>query len=153
MPGLGEILVATAAASALRDKDALSRFGKIGDGFAGFFVVSERADGNLQNHIAAGVAGAVGAFAVAAAVGFEFAIVAVAEESVVVGIRFEINAAAVAAVAARWAAPRHVFFTAKRDAAVAAVAGLHQYFCFINKHENHSPKRRAARRLPLKTIA
>jgi len=71
---------------------------------------------------------------VAAAVGFEFAIVAVAEKRVVVGIRFEINAAAVAAIAAGRAAARHVFFAAKRDAAVAAIAGLHQYFCFVDKH-------------------
>ncbi len=99
------------------------------------------------------MAGAVGAFAVTAAIGFEFAIVAVAQKRVVVRIRFEINAAAVAAVAAGRTAARNEFLASKRNAAVAAVAGLHQYFCFVNKHENHSPQRLAARRLPLKTIA
>ena len=87
------------------------------------------------------------------AIGFEFAIVAVAEKRVVVGIRFEINAAAVASIAARWAAARNIFLAAKRDAAVAAVAGFHQDFSFVNKHENHSPQKTAARRLPVKTIA
>jgi hypothetical protein len=42
-------------------------------------VEHQRADGNLQDHVLAGMAGAVGAFAVAAAIGLEFAIVAVAE--------------------------------------------------------------------------
>ena len=82
----------------------------------------------------AGMAGAVRAFAVASAIGLEFAIVAVAQKRVVVRIRFEINAAAVAAVAARRAAARNVFFAAERDAAVAAVAGLHENFGFVNEH-------------------
>src|ERR1700722_7092883 len=153
MPGLGKILVATAPLAALRDQDALSGNGQVGNGFAGLFVVSERAYGNEQDHVRARVAGAVGAFAVAAAIGFEFAIVAVAEKRVVVRIRFEINAAAVAAVASGRAAAGNEFFTAKRDTAVAAAAGLDQDFCFVNKHENHSPQKAAARRLPLKTIA
>ena len=99
------------------------------------------------------MAGAVRAFAVAAAVGFEFAIVAIAEKRVVVGICLEINAAAVSAVAPGRAAARHEFLTAKRDAAVAAAAGLHQDFSFVNKHENHAPRKAAASRLPIKTIA
>jgi hypothetical protein len=65
----------------------------------------------------------------------------------------EINAAAVSAVASGRAAAGNELFTAKRDAAVAAAAGFHQDFSFVNKHENHAPKKTAARRLPLKTIA
>jgi hypothetical protein len=90
---------------------------------------------------------------VAAAIGFEFAIVTVAKQRVVVGVRFEINAPAVATVASRGAAARHELFTAERDAAVAAAASPHQDFCFVNKHENHAPEKATARRLPLKTIA
>ena len=60
---------------------------------------------------------------------------------------------AMAAVAARRTAARNVFFAAKRDAAIASVASLDQYFCFVDKHENHSPQKTAARRRPLKTIA
>lgn len=89
----------------------------------------------------------------AAAIRFEFAIVAVAQKCVVVRIRLEINAAAVAAVASGRTAAGDEFLASKRNATVAAVAGLYQYFCFVNKHENHSPQRLAARRLPLKTIA
>ncbi len=88
-----------------------------------------------------------------AAIGFELAIVAIPEERVVVRIRFEINAPAVSAVAARWAATGNIFFTAKRDAAVAAVAGFYQDFSFVSEHVNHSPQKTAARRLPLKKIA
>src|SRR5271169_4973888 len=150
MPGLGKILI---TAAALRDQHTLSGHGEIGDGFTGLLVVSERADGNEQAHVRARVAGAVRAFAMPAAIRFKFAIVAVAEKRVVIGIRFEINAAAVATVASGRAAARNEFFAAKRDAAVAASAGLDQNFCFVNKHENHSPQRLPARRLPLKTIA
>ena len=57
----------------------------------------------------------------AAAVGFEFAIVAVTQQRVVVRIRFQVDAAAVAAVSAGGSAARHEFFAAERDAAVAAV--------------------------------
>ena len=69
----------------------------------------------------------------AAAIGLEFAIVAVAQQGVVVRIRFQINAAAMAAVAAGRAAARHEFFAAERDAAVPAVAGLHVDFGFVNE--------------------
>ena len=71
----------------------------------------------------------------AAAVGFEFAVVAVAQQRVVVGIGFEINAAAAAAIAAGWPAARNVLFAAKRDAAVAAVAGFYIDFGFVNEHQ------------------
>ena len=94
----------------------------------------------------AGMAGAVRAFAVASAVGFELAIVAIAKKRVVVGIRFEIDAAAVAAIAAGRAAARDVFLAAERDTAVAAVAGFYKDFCFVNEHENDTPRDTAAKR-------
>jgi hypothetical protein len=81
------------------------------------------------------MAGAVGAFAVAAAIGFKFAVVTVAQQRVVVGICFKVDAAAVAAVAAGGSAAGHIFFAAKRDATVAAFAGFHKDFGFINKHK------------------
>jgi hypothetical protein len=40
-----------------------------------------------------------------------------------------------AAVAARWAATRDIFFAPKRHTAVAAMASLYKYFCFISEHE------------------
>ncbi len=75
----------------------------------------------------------------AAAIGLEFAIVTVAEQRVVVNVGFEIDAAAMAAVAAGGTATGHVFFTPEGHATVAAVAGLHEYFGFINEHRNKAP--------------
>src|SRR5712692_7241224 len=96
-------------------------------------VERQRADGNLQNHVLTGMPSAVRAFAVAATIGLEFTIVAVAKQCVVVRIGFEIDAAAMPAVAAGRTAARHVFFAPEGNAAVTAVAGLHQYFGFINE--------------------
>src|SRR5256885_2655973 len=124
VPGLGEMLIAATAAATVRDENALAGRGEVGERFAGLAVVDHRADGDLQNHVVAGVAGAIRTFAVTATVGLEFAIVAVAEKRVVVGIGFEINAAAIAAIASAGAAAGDVFFAAKRDAAVATVAGF-----------------------------
>lgn len=70
----------------------------------------------------------------------ELAIVAIAQQRVVVGVRLEINVAAVAAVAARRAAARDVLLPAERHAAVAAVARLYQNFGFVNKHETPVPR-------------
>ncbi len=136
MPGLGEMLVAAPAAPALREQNALAGLGQIGKPLAGSSIGDHGADRHQQNHVRAGMAGAVRAFAVAAAVGLEFAIEAVAQQRVVVRIGFEVNAAAMAAVAARGPAARHEFFAAKRDAAVPAVAGLHVDFGFVNKHDD-----------------
>jgi hypothetical protein len=71
---------------------------------------------------------------VSSAVRFEFAIVAIAQQRVVVRIRFQINTAAVPAIAARRASARHELLSPKRDAPVAAVSRFHQYFSFVNKH-------------------
>ncbi len=127
------MLIATPSAARMRDEDTLARSGKIGDGLAGLVVEDERANGYLQDQVRAGVASAVGAFAVTSALGFKFAVVAVSEEGVVVRIGSQINAAAVAAIAARWTATRNKLLAAKSHAAVTAVAGLYEYFGFINK--------------------
>jgi glyoxylase-like metal-dependent hydrolase (beta-lactamase superfamily II) len=78
---------------------------------------------------------------VPAAIGFEFAVVAIAKKGVVVKVGFEVDAAAIASVAAGGAAARNVFFTAKGYAAIAAVTGLHEDFGFINKHGNKTPEK------------
>ena len=113
---------------------AVTGSGEVSDRFAGLALEYEGADGHSQDHVRAGLSGAVRTFAVAAAVGLEFAVVAIAQECVVVRIGFEVDAAAAAAVAAGWAAAWNVFFAAERDAAVTTVAGLHEYFGFVNKH-------------------
>ena len=133
VPGFGKVLIATPSAAPMRDEDTLARSGKIGDGLAGLVVEDERANGYLQDQVRAGVASAVGAFAVTSALGLEFAIVAVSEQGVVVRIGFQIDAAPVAAIAARRTATRNKLLAAKSHAAVTAVAGLYEYFGFINK--------------------
>jgi hypothetical protein len=71
---------------------------------------------------------------VAAAIGLEFAIETVTKQGVVMWIRFEVDAAAVAAIPAGGPATRYKFLAAKRDAAVPTVASLYVDFGFINKH-------------------
>jgi hypothetical protein len=44
-----------------------------------------------------------------------------------------------AAIAAGGPAARNIFLAPKGHAAVAAVAGLHEYFGFINEHRNKTP--------------
>src|SRR5258706_10717883 len=75
----------------------------------------------------------------AAAISLEFAIVAVTQQSIVVRIRFEVNAAAMAAVTSSGSATRHKFLAPKCDATVSAIAGLHVDFGFINKHVDSVP--------------
>ncbi len=74
VPGFCKVLIAAPTAATVGDQDTLSRAREIGDGRA-VIVEHQRADGNLQNHVRAGMARTVGAFAVAAAIGLEFAIV------------------------------------------------------------------------------
>src|SRR5882724_1284199 len=134
MPRLREILIPAPTASALGNQHAPAWRRKIGKGFAALRVERQRADGDLQNHVRARVPGAIRALAMPPAIRFEFAVVAIAQERVVVGIRFQIDAAAVTPIAAGRTAARHELLATKRDAAVAAVARLHENFSFVNKH-------------------
>src|ERR1700683_5657321 len=90
MPGADEfgISVATAAATTKSGAEALAGLSKIAKLFAGVRVEDDGADRDFQNRVFAGAAVAVGAFAMAAAVAAKFAIVAVAQERVVGGVRF-----------------------------------------------------------------
>src|SRR5260370_5583823 len=139
MPRFGKVLIAAATAATVRNQYALARRGEIGDGRAALIVEHQCAEWNLQDHVLTGMAGAVGAFAVAAAVGLEFAIVAVTEQRVVIRIGLEIDAAAMAAVTAGGTTALHVFFAPKIHATIAAVAGFHEYFCSIHDHRNITP--------------
>src|SRR5271154_6320653 len=113
MPGANEmrIAVAASAVAAFSREIALARLSEIEKLLVGIQIEDDGADRNFEHHIVGGLAGAIRAFAVAAANGFEFAIVAVAEERVVVRIGFDVNVAA-----------------------LAAVAGFDGDFCFIRKH-------------------
>src|SRR5690242_21277806 len=96
VPGLGKMLVTAATTAAVRQEHALAGGGEVGQRFAGIVVVDHGADRDLENEFRGGMAGAIGTFAVAAAIGLEFAVEAVAQQSVVVGIGFGVDAAAAA---------------------------------------------------------
>src|SRR5260370_34007730 len=85
VPGFCKVLIAAPTAATVGDQDTLSRAGEIGDGRA-VIVEHQCADGNLQNHVRAGMARTGGAFTVTAASCFEFTVVAVAEQGIVVRI-------------------------------------------------------------------
>src|ERR1700722_169795 len=121
----------------MRYQHALTGFRQIRHG-SSVFIQNQGADGNLQDHVYPRMAGTVGAFTVTSTFRFEFAVVAIAQQSIVVGIGFHENAAAVAAIAAGRSAARHKLLTTKRHAAVAAVAGFYQYFCFVDKHSGRT---------------
>src|SRR5438046_4611257 len=125
LPWLGEMLIATASAASIHDKDALTRCRQIGDLLSRLIVQGQRAHGHLQYQIFAGVPRAVRAFAVAPPIGPELAIVAVTQQRVVVRIGFEMDAAAIPTVSARGPAARNVLLAAKRPAPAAAVPGPH----------------------------
>src|SRR5260370_2472866 len=90
VPGFCKVLIAAPTAATVGDQDTLSRAGEIGDGRA-VIVEHQCADGNLQNHVRAGMARTVGAFAVTAPIGLQFAVVAVTAPPVVGRICFPMN--------------------------------------------------------------
>src|SRR5215469_6014988 len=100
----GETGVAPSAASALSDDEAVPGHGEIVKQFAGVGVVDDGPDGR----------GDVDRFAVASSF---FAAFAVAS-----------------AVAPAWTTARDVFFAAKREAAVAPVAGFDINPNFVDEH-------------------
>src|SRR3981189_1837583 len=79
---------------------------------------------------------AVRPFSMPSAIGFEFPIVPVAQQRVVVRIRLQVNASAMPAIAARRPTARHKFLSPERHAAVSATPCLHQNFRFIYKHSS-----------------
>ena len=85
--GGGEVLVAASAASAAGDDDGLVGAGEVVDELAGVVVVEEGADGDFEGDGLAGVAGAVGAEAVAAALGLVLGVEAEVDEGVVARAR------------------------------------------------------------------
>src|SRR5690348_5782283 len=139
MPGLykSRIAVTATTATATSGEKTLAGLCEIEELLTGISVKDDGADWNGQNSWSAGAAVAIGAFAVTSALGLEFTIIAIAKERVVVGVRLDINVAAIAAVAAGWAAARNVFFAAKGHAAVAAIAGFDKNFGFVSKHRRN----------------
>src|SRR5690242_503904 len=120
----GEVLVAASAAPAFGDDDGLAGAGEVVDQLAGRVIVEQGADGDLERGVFAGVTGAVGAEAVAAALGLVLGVEAEVDERVVAERGRHQDVAAVASVAAGGAALGHELFAPEGHAAIAPVAGL-----------------------------
>src|SRR5215472_2625097 len=143
------IAVSAPAASAMRGAKPLANLREIKELLAGIGVENDCADGHFQNCVRARVALAIRAFAVPPAFRSKFAVVAISKQRVVVRIGFQVHVAAMAAVAARWPAARNILLPAERDAAVSAVAALHQdsgliyeHGCFTDKtYTKNTPRR------------
>ncbi len=101
----------------------LADLGEIGNQRLAIFLVHLRADWHLQNDVLAVGAGAVLAHAVAAALRLEMLLIAIVDQGVETGDRLDDHIAALAAVAAVWAAKLDEFLAPERHAAVPARAG------------------------------
>ena len=130
----GEVLVAAPAAPALGDHNALVRLLEVVHQLARLGVVERRAHRHLQRDRPAIQPGAVRAHAVLAALRLVLRVVAEMNQRVVALARLHDDVAAAPAVAARGPPARHKLLAPEGHAAVAAVAGLHANFGFINEH-------------------
>src|SRR5712691_3086406 len=142
VPGFGKMLVAAPAAAPARECEALSGLGQVRELLPGLVIEDHCPHGNLEDEVRAGMAGAVRPFAMAAALGAEFAVEAIAQKRIVMRVRFQEDGAARAAVAARRASARHELLPAESHAAVAAVTRFHVNFGFVNKHRKSLPSQR-----------
>ena len=143
VPGTNEmrIAVAAAAVAAFCGDPALAGFGEVEKLFAGVRVDNDGADGNFEDQVIRVGAVAFGTFAVAAATGFEFAIVAVAEKRVVMRIGFHDDVAAISAIAAG-RSPRGTYFSLRNATAPSPPSpALIEIFSLVCKHESHPPDR------------
>src|SRR5205807_4816790 len=127
MRGGGEVLIAASALAPARRGEALTRMREIVEPLAGHFIVHHGAHRNLDFDGAALGAGSIAAFAVTSASRFVLRVKAKLEESIDVLAGYKDDVAAAPSIAAAWAAARNVLLATKGQAAVAAIAGLHQY--------------------------
>jgi hypothetical protein len=120
-------------ASALRDQHAIVGFGEIVEQFPGRVIVDFGARRNRNIEILAIVPVTIAAFAVPSPPGTEYVVEAEFEEGVFVGVRDQIDAAAVAAVAAAGTALGDELLPPEGNAAVPAVTGLNCDFGFVDE--------------------
>ena len=130
----GEVLIAAASASSAGDDDGVAGVGEVVDELAGGVVEEEGSDGDVEGGGLGGGAGAVGAEAVATALGFVLGIEAEVDEGVVGERGRHEDVAAVTAVTTGGTAAGNELFAAEGHAAVAAVPGFDANSCFIDKH-------------------
>jgi hypothetical protein len=128
--------VALAAEAALRDEDRIPLRGQVGDEHVLVAPLFEDLgpDRHFQRDVRARLAAPRGAFALRAVAGFEHFLESEIEQGIEVGAGDEINAAAVAAVAAVRPAARHELLAAEAEGPLAAVPGRDVDFYFVYKH-------------------
>src|SRR5579862_9800421 len=139
--GGGEARVASAAAPAVSDDEAVAGLGEVVQHFTGFRILHYGANRSGDFDGSAIVTGLVAAFAVPAALGFVFGIEAEMQERVVVRAGDHNHVAATAAVAAAG----DELLAAKRETTVAAVAGFDANDDFVYKHVGLSRNAEVAR--------
>ena len=143
--GSGKMAVAPAAATAFGNhKGFFPR--NVCQQSTAFHIFDQRAVGNQNYQILTVFAKALTGRAVLSVFGSVFPLVAKIRQSRQIGVGFEHNVAAFTAVAAIGTACRYIFFAAKRNAAVAAVACFDFDFCHINKHIHLPPKEKGRSR-------
>src|SRR6202171_2611807 len=91
VPRFSEMLIATATATAVRDKNSLARRSQVRDGLVRLRVEYHRAYRNEEHHVFARLPAAIGPFAMTPTVGFELTVVAITQQRVVVNVGFQIN--------------------------------------------------------------
>ena len=136
--GTYEARVAASAASALRRPENLTSFGEIEELFAGRFVVDYRANRDAKFDRLAIQSAAIAAFAMAATLSLMFRIEAVAKERVFVFAGGHGDIATTSTVTAGGTSAGDKFLTAKRKAAISAIARFDQNFYFVYKHKYKS---------------
>jgi hypothetical protein len=127
-----EMQVAEAALAALGEQRALAVRGEVGEQHA-VLVADQRADRHAQLDIRAAAPVLVGAAPDVAVGGAMDAREAVVDQRIDVAVGHRPDAAAAPAVAARGAAARHELLAPERGAAVAALAGVHLDFRFVDE--------------------
>jgi hypothetical protein len=127
--------IAVAASPALRDETAFVRLREIVDHVAGFVVVDNCTDGDLDFEILSVAAVAIAAFAVPTPFSAERVVVSKLEKSVFVGICYQIDVPAATAISATGSATRNKLLPAEGNATMPAVACFDRDFGFVDEHK------------------
>lgn len=139
--GRREMLIAASAAPRFRGHPFLIRINQIDENFA-VFSGDGRALWHAQNNIFGVAARALISAAVIAAFRNILRTRFYIEQCIDLRVNLQKDMTTTTAVAAVWSAQRNIFFTAKTDAAIAAVASLNINFYIINKHKTLGEKAR-----------
>ena len=130
--------VAVAAAPALSDETAFVRLSEIVEQFAGFIVIDNCSDGDLDFKILSIPAVSIAPFSVTTPFSAERVIVPKLQKGVFVDVRYEIDVAAATAISAAGPAARNKFLPAEGNATMAAVACFNCDFGFVDEHAARS---------------